>query len=552
MKRKMINLKMSNVKDNKNIINIFVIFVSLFILTIIPISKVPVHYQNADIYNGELTAYSLIFVNNWLKDGIINDKFMTYCDYASVEFENNDRCVYLSYPPGAFLPLYLIAKGIGASDVSTGFIKYFIQLEYYLSILLLGLLFYVCLKILQVRSRLFLIVLPVIFSSLWAFLPYNLYYMKNIYFTDQAVILLSIVFFLIEFALYNKPLEAWKHFLQILSCVVLFAGILTDYYFYCIAFVAIIFRIWITFQDYPGKSLLYKLFSNTWTLIMSAIVASALFLVQLLLIPNGLKLLLLTFFIRADSGADFGGVNGLINHFNIGFSVFSIPILMTTLIYCFIFPLIRNKYGQDKQMLVRWLSIIVLSTVLHTVILREHSIIHEFSMLKYNLVFVFIIFAFVCWIYLSYMTREAGGVRKFLGISLFFIICLLFFSFKILNGYGQFFYAKRVFTDNHSIAHFIKDNTNYFDVVYSPDYEIYWNQPQDLSISQKRVYKISSLEEILPNNLPDAAVINILISGDSLKKENWNKLMEQKNILFKTSDFYLYKIPKNSLPSIIH
>ena len=140
----MISPIISNIQNSKNIVNIFLIFIALLLLAILPINKVPVHYQNADSYNGELTAYSLNFVNNWLNDGIIRDKFVTYCDYASVEFENNhDRNMYLSYPPGAFLPLYLIAKGIGAGDVSVGFIKYFIQVEYYLSILLLGLLFYV-------------------------------------------------------------------------------------------------------------------------------------------------------------------------------------------------------------------------------------------------------------------------------------------------------------------------------------------------------------------------------------------------------------------------
>ena len=549
----MISPIISNIQNSKNIVNIFLIFIALLLLAILPINKVPVHYQNADSYNGELTAYSLNFVNNWLNDGIIRDKFVTYCDYASVEFENNhDRNMYLSYPPGAFLPLYLIAKGIGAGDVSVGFIKYFIQVEYYLSILFLGLLFYVCLKILHVRSRWVMIVLPVIFSSLWAFLPYNVYYLKNIYFTDQAVILLSIIFFLTEFALYDESLGAWKKILQGLSCAVLFAGILTDYYFYCIAFAAIFFRILTAFQDHPRKSILYKLFSDTWPLIVTAIVATALFIIQLIWSPNGLKLLVLTFLIRADSGADFGGVNGLINHFNIGFSVFSIPVLMMTALFCFIFPFMRNKYGPDKQMLVRWLSTIVLSALLHTVILREHSIIHEFSMLKYNLVFVFIVFSFVCWIYLSYRTREAGGVRKVLGLAVLIILGALLFSFKNLNAYGQFFYAKRMFTDHHSIAHFIKANTNYFDVVYSPDYEIYWNQPQDLAISQKRVYKISSLEEIPHDRLPDGAMINILVDRDTVMKEAWKKLVGQKNIFTASDNLYLFKIPKNIFPSVVN
>ena len=105
---------------------------------------------------------------------------------------------------------------------------------------------------------------------------------------------------------------------------------------------------------------------------------------------------------------------------------------------------------------------------------------------------------------------------------------------------------------DHAIARFIGANTTYRDVVYSPDYEIFWNPPQDLAVSKKRIYKISSLSEIPYANLPDRSIINILISSDSLKKENWHKLLKGRIPSGKSDNVYLFKFSKKTFPSIIH
>ncbi|MGD0280363.1 MAG: hypothetical protein ABSC11_13815, partial [Smithella sp.] len=296
----------------------------------------------------------------------------------------------------------------------------------------------------------------------------------------------------------------------------------------------------------------FKLLSRTWPLIISPIIAAALFLIQLSIVPDGLKLLALTFLIRSGSGSDFGGLNALINHFNIGFSAFAIPILFFATFFCLIFPFIKNNYSKDKQMIINWLSIIVLSTVLHTIILREHSVVHEFSLLKYNLVFVFIIFTFICWIYLNYKTSAVVRSKKYSKIILAFIFCLVILCIVGLKSYDKIFYISRMNTQDHTIAEFIGEHTNYYDVVYSPDYEINWNPSQDLAISKKRIYKVSSLREIPYDNLPDHAMINILISGDSLEKANWNKLLKAKILSNKSDHLYLFKFSKKSISSIMH
>ena len=540
-------------KSKEHITHLLAIIICIIIFVIIPVKYiVPVNLQNADNTHEELTAFSLNVVNNWLIDGIINDKFVMYTEYASVEFENNNnRNVYLSYPPGALIPLYLTAKVSGKNEISIGFIKRFVQLEYYLSIILLSLLFYICLRLIEVKSRWLILSLPVMFSSLWAFLPYNVYYMNNVYYADQAVILLSIMFFLIEIMFYGKQFKNNETFLNILSSMVLFAGILTDYYFFCIASVAVLFRLLNNFREHQKKSFIFKLLHNTWPLILTTVMASALFVIQLISVPDGLKLLALTFSERSSSGTEWGGMAILARHLGNGFTVLFIPVLIWVTTFCLIFPLIRKNYSEKKQVIIDGLSLIVLSTVLHTIILREHSIIHEFSMLKYNLVFVFIMFALSCWLYINYQSSAFDRTEKHLRVILKMFFCLIIVFILGLQSYNHNFYRARMSTADHSIARFIGANSNYYDVVYSPEYEINWNPPQDLAISKKRVYKVSSLHEIPHNNLPAQAVINILISRDSLENEDWNTLMRQKKYLTKSDHLYLFKIPRKSFQAIV-
>ncbi|HNY49925.1 MAG TPA: hypothetical protein PLV50_10370 [Smithella sp.] len=540
-------------KNKDHIRNLLAILVCIIIFVIIPVKyTLPINLQNADNYHEELTAFSLNVVNNWLIDGIFSDQFIMYPDYASVEFENNsNRNMYLSYPPGALIPLYLTAKVSGKSEISIELIKHFVQLEYFLSVFVLSLLFYICLNTIEVTSGFLKIFLPVLFAALWAYLPYNIYYMNNVYFADQAVIFLSILFFLIEMALYAKELKKYKVLLQISSGMVMFTGILTDYYFFCIAFVAVFFRILRNFSKHSKKSFIFKLFHNNGTLMVSIFTASSLFLIQLLSVPNGFKLLELTFSVRSGPGDEWGGLDILMRHFGNGFTVLFIPLLIGVVVFCLIFPWIRKNDNEKKIFVVRGLSLIVFSAVLHTILLREHSIVHEFSMLKYNLVFVFIIFTLTCWLYLNYMSSGTDRKKKYWKFLCNLIIGLVIVLILVLQIYDRNFYGARKNTADHSIARFIKANTNYYDVIYSPDYEINWNPPQDLAISKKRVYKVSSPQEILYNNLPDKAVINILLTRDSLKREDWNKIIKQKSYFSEAGELYLFKIPKNSFSSAL-
>jgi hypothetical protein len=541
-------------KRIENIKNIAIIIISLFAFSIIPLNLIPADMKNADNYNEWVTASSLRIVNSWLTDGIIKDNFVMYEDFASVEFENNNnRSAYVSYPPGSLIPLFLSARIIGKEEISVAFIKTFAQYQYYFSVLFLALFFYACLITLELKSRPLIILLPIALSTLWSFLPFNVYYMKNVFFSDQAVIPLSIIFFSVEVLLYNRRLAQYKKPLQAFSAIIIFVGLLSDYYFFPIVAVVCLSRIINAFQNRPDKSFLYKVLSDTWMIILSVVCAASLFFIQLLSVPNGLKLLAVTFNIRTGSGVEHGGIQLLaIHHFNVGFSVFSLPILIGVTIFCVIFPFIRNKFSEKMQMVIRWLSIIALSSVLHTAILREHSIVHEFSMLKYNLVFTFMIFTIIYWLYARYVTSSFKIIKKYSVLMIIIISCLSIYGLIDLIHYNKKFYNKRMDRADHSMAEFTRRNTSYYDVVYSPDYEIACNPPQDLAISRKRIYRIARLDEISVQDLPDHAIINILISEETLENKDWSILKNNENSAKGSDRFYLFKFSKRSFQSLPH
>jgi len=172
-------------------------------------------------------------------------------------------------------------------------------------------------------------------------------------------------------------------------------------------------------------------------------------------------------------------------------------------------------------------------------------------MLKYNLVFVFIVFSLSYLLY-SYNSPVVLLIKKY-RLALFVLMAFLAIPlFLNLIDYNRTFYQRRTWKEDHSLAQFIRNNTSYYDVVYSPDYEIYLYPPQDLTISRKRVYKISRPDVIPLNELPDRAIINILISEETLEKGDWRKLKETNIFSKKFSNYYLFKLSKKHFRSLMY
>ena len=182
------------------------------------------------------TCSTIKFTNNWLREGALNLHFRMYEQPLSIEFEDAPgRELYISYPPGAIVPVYWVAKLLGFQEISLPFMRHFMNVKFFLDCILVCILFHGILsRILPGNSHSWrAFVTPAFLAIAWMCIPGNLYFSRNVYFSDQAVITLALVFFILEInAGFFKDGGKLRCLLfHIAKTLIALAGVLTEYYF---------------------------------------------------------------------------------------------------------------------------------------------------------------------------------------------------------------------------------------------------------------------------------------------------------------------------------
>jgi len=533
-------------KKNKklyHVINISIITGVLVLFLIFIQNQKIVNLYHYDGDNQWLTASTIKFVNNWLKDGIINDKFIMYEDFKSIEFENDSREIYNSYPPGCIIPVYIFAKIIGLKEISIQNMKSFIFYEYILCSIFIGIFFYIFSYLINFRFRYLIVLFPIILALIWAYLPFNYYYFRNVYFSDIAIIPISILFLTIELVKHNKSNSRFNKILNLISFLLILIGVLTDYYFLSLTFSCFLSRFIFLYKENNNilKGCLNTI-GKSKDVIFGILIGISLFVYQLMNIPDGFKKLINKFTERTSSSID---NTMFINHdiilksesiftkfrLNFGSSIPSIIMYLTLviLILTIINVIINKKYNLINYFLL----IITFSCVLHSILLYNHTMRHEFSILKFCIILVFIIFYFMYYI-LNLLFNYQGKIYK--AFFLFSLVLTIPFIYYLIYWDNKYYIqrTRQINIENENLSNFIRNNTNYKDVVFSPYFEINTNPPLNLSISQKRVYKINSLMDI--NEFKSLKKINVLIL---LKKDSVEKYKDWVNS--KSSNYKQYK-----------
>ena len=516
-----------------NIINICIISISILVLLLIFNNKNAINLNHYDGDNQWLSASTIKFVNNWLYDGILNDKFIMYEDYKSIEFENNSREVYNSYPPGCIIPVYLFAKINHLNKITIQNMKDFIFFEYILCAILLGIFFYLF-SVLIFKDKIIKYILPVVLALFWAYLPFNFYYFRNVYFSDIAIIPIAILFLINELLLYNNLNSSNLKLLKLISFVLVFIGVFTDYYFLSLSFACFIIRVLYNYKEYQMTLLngLLLGFKKSTDLILGIIFSCFLFIYQVSKIPNGFNMLRNKFNERTGTNID---ATMYMNHeinfksesffsflrLNFGNSIPSMLMYFILLILVYSFFSILSSKIKKNTLTVYFLLLVSLSVITHSILLYNHTMRHEFSILKFCIALVFFLFIFIYWVYCLLEKFNKNSIQ-------YIFICMvsIFFSLSVmitLIYWDNKYYTRRtrqLKINKEGLASFIKENTIYNDVIFSPFYEIKTNPPLDLSISEKRVYKIDSIQEIKNYRLSLKSNIIILLNKDSILKYN--------------------------------
>jgi len=511
--------------------------------------------KNVNLYhydgdNQWLTASTIKFVNNWLHDGIIEDQFIMFEDFLSIEFESVNRQIYNSYPPGCVIPVYLYAKIKSLDEISILDLKNFVFFVYTVCAILISIFFYIISCIYNFQLKYVNIILPIILAIIWTFIPFNYYYFRNVYFSDIAIIPISILFLIIELINYKNVNPKFQIFLNLISFILIFIGVFTDYYFLCLAFASFLSRFIFIYIENEKKLLkcLIIVLTRSKDLILGISISLFLFLYQILKIPNGLKIIKEKFNERTNSDID-GTM--FMNHelqsksesiftflrINFGNSIPSMLMYLTLVLL--IVSLIKIKIAKKNNIITNFLFIISFSCICHSILLYNHTMRHEFSILKFCIFLVFLIFILLSYVINLLVEYQSKSIFVFL-LVLFISIIPIFYYLSYWNNKYYLRRTRQINLENEYLANFIKNNTNYNDVIFSPYYEIKTNPPLNLSISQKRVYKIDSLKEIKLYNLSKNSNIIILLNEDSVKyNSEW--IFPKNTVIKKYRGWYFYK-----------
>jgi hypothetical protein len=471
-----------------------------------------------------LTGSTGIYATNWYDEGPLNLKFAMLDNPKSIEFQNiSSRSPYTSYPPGTVFPIYLISEITDHKPTVSMIMDYNLLNQFFIAFILALTIFFFLrqLKIDMVNSFLFSLI-PIILELL---LPAPLYWFQNVFFSDQAIILPFVLYIFLEVireGLYGKNLRI----INIIQNLVLFYGFLTDWLFFFIALTVYTKRV------IDGEIVLTRKFSyaNIRSFLIDSlkfwlvpIIALALFTLQVFVIGETGNTVSRFMFRTGLSQNGFEyfykGTNNLLGFIIKGYGRIGLYLLLVSL-GVFIFGLLYllfKKYKNEGNELVKLKKIVYLMAlfivpcVLQVYFLLNHSIWHDFSVLKFSLIIstVPLVLLPVMIFYLmddlnmnmrsrfnifgKFFQRFKVNPRLFLIFLVAFSAASCYVVYELPN-YSHLFPEPN--GDYELIGNSIQNNTGYNDVVFSPDFEIPLNPPQQLFYSMKRVYYINSTEDI--------------------------------------------------------
>ncbi len=505
-----------------------------------------------------LTGDTILFSKIWYRDGPQNLGFAMMDSPASIEFTNlSSRGPYLSYLPGSIVPIYVLGE-LTVTEPNPAMVMSYNLFNHFWIALLLSLLVFVFLRQLKfdyLNSFLFAVI-PIFLELL---LPGPLYWHQNVYFADQAVILPFVLYVFIEIIIDGYD-GKYAKYLCVLQNLVLFWGIFTDWLFVFVALTVYMKRIFegkVKFSSKVGFFL-----KESFKFWLAPILAVIFYIYQLFFF-NHFELTLRTFFFRSGispEGSQFllnglGNFKGhiLLSYGEIGYYALYFTIIIFVVVLLFIlFEKIFNKDADPKIKRTGALMVMLfVPCILQVLVFRNHSIMHNFSVLKFSVPLATIPFVLApISLYLilkseiKFPNINSGSFKKFkidFGLLIIFLVMFSMVSFYVVDEHPHY---KELFPGNgynfEVLGDSIQKNTVYSDVVFSPDFEILSVPPQQLSYSMKKVYKINSTADIakLTNGLSGYHTVIIFIGRPS---EEWQKELGNATLV-QDGVYYYYRL----------
>lgn len=532
---------------------------------------------DADNFYGQhswLSGSTIKFVNNWLKEGAANLNFTSYEYPESIERTSIDeRGAYLSYPTGEVFFVYVFAKATGHNQIDISFLRKFQTVWFWLEAVLIYIFVWLFMRR-TIKSEHLIenALFALCTSALWLLMPTCMYYLANVYFSDQCVILWVIAYTL---ASYIRWTSENKKAPSVVCILLLFSGILIDYYFWILAFFMFTYDLIIGTKGAKSKEKLKAAIKAILFHGIPTILALIVFYLQVSQTNDWLSVMITKARQRTSSeGIGKSSLRMILDNIahTFAFSPELIGLVAVLVVFAGLLAvkLIASKEKRKKYLLnnpgMATFMIYLVATVTQILALKNHSGIHEFSMIKIAWIIAMLpLFVATCLKFLSERNTVSKGIRLFGKIKLSYFgvgFCVMVVMVAFATGIPystRAFYKSRweINAFDYLIARALERETKYEDVVFSYTYSIPDNPPQELSISKKVVYKISDLEEINTRfpNLPEEA--NRLLLIEKNKKESENKpekaqlksikcVEKEGRVRFENDEIILVEIAQNS------
>ncbi|MBN2025449.1 MAG: hypothetical protein JW854_01615 [Actinobacteria bacterium] len=475
------------------------------------------YFNTLSQYNHQwLTGDTLRYSRYWYRDSPFTLRFGMFFNPDSVEFNDlSSRVLYISYPPGAVLPIYLLSE-ITNSEPSVGMINAYNLFNHYMIALFLALMVFLFLRQLGFADlkAFILSLIPVLVILLT---PAGLYWHQNVFFVDQAVIMPIVLFIFLEVARKDIANKRARIGVDVAQVLIFFYGMLTDWLFFFFALAVFVKRVFLgelgkTFRERAVKSFRY------W---LPAVAAMALFAIQLSVL-GGWGQLFDKFLFRSGFGA--GGeeaAEGFFeafwsNHVAQGFGsaavVFlwgSLAVLLLVLVYTLYLRVKGRAIGSEVKQVLALASVMLLPCFLQVYLFRNHSAIHSFSSLKFELPLATVTFVLIPLLvyfsardFLAERKNEPGRLREIVRSKAKEIALALVLLPLLLASIYVALLSPRMLSlfpppQDYSLEKLVEECAEYEDVLFSFQYEIPANPPQQLALAMKRMYYVESFEAIL-------------------------------------------------------
>ncbi|WP_026498423.1 hypothetical protein [Butyrivibrio sp. WCD2001] len=545
------------------LVNLFTLLIFLAVFNF----KYPIRYENMGGDNIWQSASTVKYVNIWLEEGAAKMHFTACENYRSIEFQSfNDRVPFISYPSGHIVLVWLCAVLSGRSFINISFVKHLQMILFAIESLLFSSFIFVLFWKHRIGSNLSRILISVSTVALWMLLPVNAWYLPNVFFTDQSVLLYVMLFLFLEELLYMPELRAKKPlmiFIRVFHFVTIYLGILTDYYFWILAFFVFVMRIIGLILD--KKSLRDTVICGL-SYAVPVVLALITFLVQLSFVDGWLDTL--KYKLKFRTGGDDSLsviVSRLIENFTSAFTQEQRSFMFYLFLFQFVTVVIAfltlKKGARIKALFTNTdISLVIASYIavaFQILLLKNHSAVHEFSMMKAGwCVAMTAPIAAVAYERAVTAGKDAEGGTFFLGRRIAPLIpafAIALFIMILITGVPTStskYIVSRDGDADYTLDEFLYRNTDYNDVCFSFTNEIHYEPPMDLTISHERVYLVDSADEI-DTKFPDLdsnAVKLLLIDTAAMDKNPELKdivmpLIRESKIRAKQDNYVLYELP---------